>query len=58
MDDVLASTSTEIDSEEVSEYEPEPIDKISKPLNVTICFLFQVITVSYCFFTFRCLQVL
>ncbi|KAJ8930335.1 hypothetical protein NQ314_016885 [Rhamnusium bicolor] len=33
MEDVLPSTSTE--SEDISEYEPEPLEKISKPLNMS-----------------------
>lgn len=39
MDDILPSTSTEIeseDSEDISEFKPEPVANISKPLNVRI----------------------
>ncbi|KAJ8922530.1 hypothetical protein NQ315_007560 [Exocentrus adspersus] len=34
MKEVLPSTSTEVESEDVSEYEPEPVEKIEKPLNM------------------------
>lgn len=34
MEEVLPSTSTEVESEDISEYEPEPVEKINKPINV------------------------
>lgn len=36
MDEIQQGTSTEIESEEASEYEQEPVEKISKPLNVNL----------------------
>lgn len=34
MEEVQPSTSTEVESEDISEYEPEPVEKINKPVNV------------------------
>lgn len=41
MEEVLPSTSTEVESEDISEYEPEPVEKISKPLNVSTKDMYQ-----------------
>lgn len=41
MEEIPQNVSTEIESEEMSEYELEPVEKIPKPINVNIktCFL-------------------
>lgn len=36
MEELHQSPSTEIESEDVSEYEQEPVDKTPKPINVII----------------------
>lgn len=43
MDEVQQGTSTEIEieSEEVSEYEQEPVEKVSKPINVDFTLVFM-----------------